>query len=111
MKYTKKELLAVPKRTWHHILLDVVGVYVIPTKTKHDSGYACMEFVAEFKDKEKPLVRFGGGCDDVSFEGEHFRMDCLYPSKIIRIWNRNGFSVSADLSSINFTENKWGDEK
>lgn len=105
MKYTRKELLAVPKRQWHHILLDVSGVYVIPSGRKHDSGYACMDFVAEFKDKEKPLVRFGGGCDDVSFEGTHFRMDCLHPSRIIRIWNKKGFIISSDVSSIIFTEN------
>lgn len=104
MNYTKKELLAVPKREWKEILHDVKCVYVIPSGRKHDSGYACMDFVASFQNPEKPLVRFGGGCDDVSFEGSHFKMDCLHPQRIIRIWNRVPFAISDDLSSISFME-------
>ena len=107
MKYTKEELLAVQKRKWYDVLTGVVGVYVLPSENMHDSGYSCMDFVAEFNDREKPLVRFGGGCDDVSFVGEHFRMDCLHPTGIIHIWNRYLFSISNDLSSIDFTENKY----
>lgn len=106
MKYTKKELLAVPKRKWSDILCDVSGVYVIPSGRKHDSGFACMDFVAEFKNNKKPMVRFGGCCDDVSFNGTHFRMDCLHPQRIIHIWNSIPFSISCDVSSINFTE-QW----
>jgi hypothetical protein len=105
MKYTRKELLSIPKRNWNEMLFDVSGVYVIPSARKHDSGWACMDFVAEFKDREKPMVRFGGGCDDVAFEGSHFRMDCIHPSRIIHIWNNRGFSISDYLSSIWFIEN------
>ena len=56
MKYTRKELLAIPKRNWNEMLCDVSGVYVMPSGRKHDSGWACMDFVAEFKDREKPMV-------------------------------------------------------
>lgn len=100
---TRKELLAVPKRKWNEELKDVSGVYVIPSNRMHDSGYACMDFVAE---TSSGLVGFGGGCDSVSFDGGHFRMDCIYPSGIIRIWNRQKFSISNDHSSIIFLESQ-----
>lgn len=100
----RKELLQLPKRKWDEELKGVSGVYVIPSGRKHYSGWACMDFVAEFRDN-RPMVRFGGGCDDVSFWGYHFRMDCDHPSRIIHIWNSNGtFTVSCDISSITFTE-------
>ena len=99
----RKELLAVEKRSWDKELTGVWGVYVIPSGRKHESGWACMDFVASMHDGE--LVRFGGICDDVSFNGGHFRMDCEHPSRIIHIWNSRGtFSISHDLSSIDFTE-------
>lgn len=98
---TKKELLAIPKRKWDEILNGVDGVYVIPSRRKHDSGYACMDFVAEFSDG-RPMVGFGGYCDDISFIGDKFRMDCIYPSGIIHIWRPGTFSITCDLSSIKF---------
>lgn len=103
---TRKELTAYPKRKWDEELRGVNGVWVIPNRKKHESGYACMDFVASFKEyKGKPMVRFGGGCDDVRLKGNHFRIDCEYPSRIIHIWNdRTSFSVSCDISSIDFVE-------
>ena len=65
----KKELLSIPKRKWYETLSGVSGVYVIPSRRKHDSGWACMDFVAEFSN-DRPMVRFGGGCDVVNFVGE-----------------------------------------
>lgn len=97
----RKKLLSIPKRKWDEILNGVSGVYVIPSRRKHDSGWACMDFVAEFSD-DKPMVRFGGGCDDVRFVGENFRMDCTYPHGIIHIWRWGRFSITHDVSSIDF---------
>lgn len=101
----RKELLAVQKRENGTELVGVDGVYVIPSGRKHESGWACMDFVATFRD-DRPMVRFGGICDDVAFYGAHFRMDCDHPSRIIHIWNSRGtFTVSGnDISSLNFTE-------
>ena len=102
----REELLAVPRRKWDEVLYGVDVVYIIPSRRKHDSGYACMDLVASFNsNKKKSMVRFGGGCDDVRLHGNHFRMDCEYPSRIIRIWNdRTSFYITSDLSSINFVE-------
>lgn len=99
---TRKELLAVPKREWDEKLTKVRVVYILPSRRKHDSGYSCMDFVAE---TPNGLVGFGGCCDDVCLSGEHFRIDCEYPSGIIRIWNsHNRFTISSDSSSIDFVE-------
>lgn len=104
MKMTKKEFLAIPRREWDEVLHGVRGVYVLPSRRKHGSGWACMDFVAVFDD-DRPMVRFGGGTDDVSFIGTYFRMDCSYPHGIIHIWcTCRTFSVSCDYSSINFVE-------
>lgn len=97
----REELIKAPQRKWNEELHGVSGVYVIPSRRKHDSGWACMDFVAQTKDG---FVRFGGGCDDVSFEGKHFRMDCDFESKLIHVWNKNKFTISHDLSSIEFIE-------
>lgn len=101
---TRKELLAVPARKWDEILTGVYAVWVIPSRRKHDSGWACMDFVAQ---TQNGLVRFGSGCDDVSFEGSHFRMECDYKTKLLRIWNRRKFTITHDLSSISFIEGGW----
>lgn len=102
----REELMSIPKRKWDEEIHGVDAVYIIPSRRKHDSGYACMDFVASFNGyKGKPMVRFGGGCDDVRLKGNHFRIDCEYPSRIIHIWNdRTSFSVSCDISSIDFVE-------
>lgn len=97
----RKELLAVPKRKWDEELV-AKCVYVIPSGRKHESGYTMMDFVAITENGEK--VGFGGVCDDVALKGNGFRMDCLYPSRIIRIWNNEPFIVSEDISSIDFIE-------
>lgn len=102
----REELLSVPERKWNDELQGVDAVYIIPNGKKHDSGYACMDFVASFNwNKGKPMVRFGGECDDVRLKGNHFRIDCEYPSRIIRIWNdRTTFFISHNISSIDFVE-------
>lgn len=103
MSNRRKELLSVPKREWNEVIKNAVGVYVIPSGRKHDSGWACMDFVAELANGSK--IRFGGWCDDVAFYGSKFRMDCEYPSRIIHIWNSRGnFAITHDVSSIDFVE-------
>ena len=99
---TRKELLAIPKREWDEVLHGVTGVWVIPNRRKHESGWECMDFVATFEDKDKKPIRFGGYCDDVRLKCNDFRMDCDYPSGIIHIWNQYPFYITHDASSIDF---------
>lgn len=104
---TRKELLAAPKREWDEVLHGVTGVWVIPNRRKHESGWECIDFVASFKDEDKEQIRFGGYCDVVRLRGNGFHMDCDFPSGIIHIWNRCPFTITADASSIEFIEEDY----
>lgn len=97
---------AARRRAWDERLTGVHGAYIIPNGTEHDSEYGCFDIIAYRKkdDDDIEYILCGGGCDDISFEGTHFRMDCMYPSGVIRVWNRQTFSISEDLSSISFEE-------
>lgn len=88
------------RREWDERLTRVNGAYIIP------NSYGCFDIIAYCKknDDDIEYILCGGGCDDISFEGTHFRMDCMYPSGVIRVWNRRTFSISDDLSSISFEE-------
>ena len=109
---TRKEFKDTPERKWDEVLHGVVGVWAMPNGKKHDSGWGCMDFVAEFEDG-RPNVKFGGGCDVVEFVDNSpsdcfgvFRMDCDYKSRLVHIWSHVPFSVSADLSTIYFRVEK-----
>ena len=104
IKMSKKLLKEIPMRNRNETLQNVTGVFVFPTKEVHDSGWMCMNFVAEFKDRDP--IRFGEYCDSIRFEGTHFKMDCQYPNGVIHIWNSNkNFSISDECSTISFREN------
>ncbi len=87
-------------------LTGVSGVYVIPSRRKHESGWTKMDLIATFYDGREP-VHFSSFTDDVSFCGTGFRMDCDWPSGIIHIWNSHeqgkGFNVRG-CSSMMFEE-------
>ena len=105
---TKEALLAIPQRHWSEVLFGVTGVYVLPSdrESEYENGFAYLDMVAEWPlEADKPMVRFGSVCEDVMLYGFGFRMDCLYPSGIIHIWNRNNpFEISMDGTSISFRE-------
>lgn len=105
-KMTRKELLSVSKRNWNENIYNAGCVYIIPSGRKHDSGYTCMDMVAAIRGEEG-MIGFGECCDDIQLVGDGFRIDCEYPSRIIRIWNCRGngtFSISHDSSSIQFVQ-------
>lgn len=109
----RQELLAVPARKWGEVLHNVGAVYIIPSRRKHDSGFMCMDFVACEMGKDGRItnkkIRFGGYTDVVNLHGVipglsqmGFNIDCE-PGGIIRIFTfQKPFSVSEDLSSIDF---------
>ena len=105
---TRKEFKETPERKWDEVLHGVRAVWVMPNGKKHDSGWGCFDFVAEFDD-DRPNVKFGGCCDAVEFIGNSpidcvgvFHMDCDYKSRLVHIWSPEPFSVSEDLSTIYF---------
>ena len=60
-------------------------IFILPTRRKHESGYTIMEFVAQKPNGE--FVKFGGCSDVAVFYGWKFKLDCLYPSKIIHLFS------------------------
>lgn len=100
-------LLSIPKRKRGDDTEDAFGVFVVPNNGQRDSGWGCMDFVAE---TSSGYVGLGGVCEDVDLIGPGFKMDCAYPSGIIHIWNRYGFSISYDAANIRFVS-KCKDDK
>ena len=62
-------------------------IFILPTNRKHESGYACMEFVARKPNGE--FVRLGGYADVAVFDNWKFKIDCFYPSRIIHLFSSN----------------------
>lgn len=124
----RKALLALPHRKW-----DEESVYdflwLVPTGKKHDSGYGLIAIVGHrWRGDEEPFREIAAVCDDVCWTmpkrhpygqgnfGDRrdnnvsiLRMDCEYPSGIIRAWAsgehyfRGKFKVGASLSSTDVT--------
>lgn len=104
---TRKEILALPARERKicEVLKGAISAYIIPNRKKHDSGWMCMTIIVTFRDG-RDAVLFETYTDDIAFYGEHFRMDCDYPSGVIRVWNNKyTFSVCGN-SSVDFDEEK-----
>lgn len=84
-------------------------IYILPTRRKHDSGYACMEFVAEKPNGE--YVKFGGCADVAVFYNWKFRLDCLYPSRIIHLFSNNYVFIEGHGFSDIFIHDEEGARK
>lgn len=97
-----ESLAKVKKREPIEEIKKASGVYILPNGKVHESGWGCMDFVAE---TEEGLIGFGGKCDNVILTGEDFKVDCTR-SGVVHIWNRNGFSISRDAITICFASAK-----
>jgi len=109
MNYTRKELLALPKRDWDkETIYDSIAV--VPSGKKHESGYGLIAIVGFDTDSKKP-VEIAAYCDDMGYcfpEGVPvqpydlavLRTDMFYPSGIAHVWSWDYvFKVGASLSS------------
>lgn len=100
--YKKSELLALPVRTWQS---DTVYDYllIVPTRLKHDSGFSCIAVIGCIGDIPIEICAYPDDLELPISAGEKwngFRMDCSYPSGILRLWSRYyKFQVPTALSS------------
>jgi hypothetical protein len=111
MNISKKEILKSPKRPWDKTDTLYDEIYIVPSGLKHDSGYMRIAIIGTYKDETNiKKYEICGYPDDISChfpikQLEHLtlqlvRMDCLYPSGILRYHTGNGkFKVSESLSS------------
>ena len=118
---TRKELQAVPHRTNWHEKVVCSSIIILPQRTKHDSGYAALDFVAV--DREDYPVCTLSGCSDVihiggigghNYEWDVYTqplpmtspcvswsIDCLWKSKLLRIFASGHDLIAGDsLSSF-----------
>lgn len=107
-KWTRKELLSLPKREWcTKSIYD--SVLLLSTRKRHDSGWAMM-FVIGVNHGE-PIEIASSHSDDVgwilgsgingSYKTSPIRIDCPLVSGAIQVWSRYGrFQVGEALSSI-----------
>lgn len=111
---SKKELLNSPQRRWN----DTSGVYddilLVPTGTKHDSGFMHIAVIGvtfpQNGEDGEDTYEICGYPDDITCLfplrsiGHHqyaeVRMDCYYPQGILRYHGRGKFRVGPALSSI-----------
>ena len=111
-KIIRKTLLTSPVRDWADTSPHYDCLYLVPTGKKHESGYMSLALVGASLDAQGSGMDFqvAAYCDDVNWhippKSHHYRanlrMDCEYPSGIVRAHlgdQRGGFRVGRSLSS------------
>jgi hypothetical protein len=104
-EWTRKELEALPFRDAEKEDFTFLALVILPTRSKHDSGYRCMDFVAVTKDG--PICRLSGCSDVIHVDGiggyglnwletygkcpnlvppSGWSIDCLPKSGLLRMW-------------------------
>lgn len=111
---TRKDFNAFPERKWDEVLEGVDSIVIIPSRKKHDSGYACFGYVAVKGDQ---AWKCGGGdvihidgiggygkWDNViphNIEVKGWNIDCLIKSGYLRLWSDKGkLTCEPNLSSM-----------
>lgn len=116
MKINRKQILKSPFRERTDIEKLYDSVLIVPAGTKHDSGFMHIAVIGVIEDRKNctetyeicaypdvistffPTTKFG---DNVhQFEIANVRMDCYYPSGILRYHAHGSFTVSEPLSSV-----------
>ena len=111
---SKAQLLDCPKRGWSEDIGPFNSLVLVPLRTRHDSGYRFMEFVAIKEDF--PFKRLSG-CSDVMMLGGYFNrassvnwtIDCLPISGLFNLFHMTEkLHCGLALSSFEiFTETEY----
>jgi hypothetical protein len=117
--WTRKEFEALPCRRWNEDIGSFDSLVILPQRTKHDSGFRCMDFVA-VKDN-KPFIRLAGCSDVIHLDGiggyglnwfekygtvpvtippVSWNVDCLPTSGLLRIFTHGKLWAAPALSSF-----------
>jgi hypothetical protein len=104
----KQEILSLPKRDLKENNSEYTFLLLVPTRKKHDSGFAIFAVAGMKENKELELI---GYMDDFYYSRENFesqelryfglRFDCSLHG-VIRIHGDNKFIVGINTSSTNF---------
>lgn len=101
-----------PRRKWDDTSREYERILIVPTGTKHGSGYMHIAVIGVFSEQDEtkyeiaampddlsclfPILRFG---DKKEFEMAQVRMDCYYPQGVLQYHGRGKFRVGEALSS------------
>jgi len=115
---TRKEFDALPYRGSFDSMIkdEIYSIVILPQKSRHDSGYRLLDFVACGKNAQ-PICKLSGCSDVLHIEGiggygiDHtfikqqipvsgWSIDCLPTSGLLRIFCDKQISVGAALSSF-----------
>jgi len=118
-KWTRKDFEALPKRKWNEDIGEFDSLIILPKRYIHDSGYACMDFIAVVGEEPKCLL---SGCSDVihvngiggygwnwlekfgtvpdKIEPISWSIDCLKTSKLMRLFTNTKLIAGNALSSF-----------
>ena len=118
-EWTRKEFEALPLRKWGEDIGVFDSLIILPQRRIHDSGYACMDFVAVSDEEPKCLL---SGCSDVihingiggfgfNWTGKYgtvpnqinpiaWSIDCLKTSKLLRLFTEKKLRAGEALSSF-----------
>lgn len=118
-KMKRKDFEALPNRRWDEDIGEFDTLIVLPLRSRHDSGYRCMDFVAVIKDK--PICRLSGCSDVIQIDGvgglgsnwatrygrvpksvppTGWSIDCLPVSGLLRMFCQGKIRVGVGLSSF-----------
>jgi len=116
---SRKEFDALPNRKWNEDIGEFDSMVILPLRTKHDSGYRCLDFVAVRQGK--PICKLAGGSDVVHLNGiggyglnwlyiygtcpkqvppVDWSIDCLPKSGLLQIFTSGKMRAGTALSSF-----------
>lgn len=87
---------------WDEKIRGIKGVYIMPTRRKHSSGYAVMRLLFVLKDET--MIKSDDCCDVVDIRGCNFKIDCMYPSGILHLFTWREAACDYRLSSVDLYE-------
>lgn len=106
MRLNKKELLKLPHRKWDDTEKRYNQIFLVPSGKKHSSGYMHIAVIGVYEEEKKDKYEITAYPDDIScsnFVYPSVRMDCFYPSGVLRYHGDGFFTVSAAISSVTIT--------
>jgi hypothetical protein len=113
MRLKKKDLLKSPVRKWDETSREYSEILLVPAGTKHDSGFMHIAIIGVYEENKYeicgfpddiscyfPMLNYGG---PIGFDRPLVRMDCYYPSGVLRYHGNGTFKVSEAISSQDIT--------
>lgn len=103
LNISRAELEEAPDRATWNMTSAYDGVYLLPSRKKHDSGWHLIQIIGHVGDK----LEKAAWCDDVCWKVkaggyDSMRSDMTFPGGVMHFWGAR-FTVGVSLSSTNIT--------